>query len=184
MKDNPEEAKREVANYMTITTIRTLFDYHYARFGQIWERIMALDEARFAEAVPYSVGSLRNQITHVLDDDTKWTTFLATGMRTSIAGLDGYQTRAAVRQLYDTTVSQILETIHSFDDELLTTTFVWQPPHLSNPQHLTGEQVLLHMVNHGTDHRAQILRILHDFGAPTFDQDLMGYLIESGTTGG
>jgi hypothetical protein len=32
------------------------------------------------------------------------------------------------------------------------------------------------MVNHGTDHRAQILRVLHDFDAPTFDQDLIIHL--------
>jgi hypothetical protein len=32
------------------------------------------------------------------------------------------------------------------------------------------------MVNHGTDHRAQVLRILTDFGAPAFDQDLMVWL--------
>jgi uncharacterized damage-inducible protein DinB len=36
--------------------------------------------------------------------------------------------------------------------------------------------VLAHLVNHGTDHRAQVLRVLHDFGAPTFDQDLVMHL--------
>ena len=34
-------------------------------------------------------------------------------------------------------------------------------------------QVIGHIVNHGTDHRAQVLRVLHDFGAPTFDQDMI-----------
>ena len=52
----------------------------------------------------------------------------------------------------------------------------------TTPQRVTGWQVLLHVVNHGTDHRGQILRILHDFGAPTFDQDLMGYLVQTGKT--
>lgn len=32
------------------------------------------------------------------------------------------------------------------------------------------------MANHGTDHRAQILRTLYDLGAPTFSQDLIMYL--------
>jgi uncharacterized damage-inducible protein DinB len=31
------------------------------------------------------------------------------------------------------------------------------------------------MVNHGTDHRAQILRLLYDLGAPTFEQDMIIY---------
>jgi uncharacterized damage-inducible protein DinB len=37
-------------------------------------------------------------------------------------------------------------------------------------------QVLAHVVNHGTDHRAQILRLLDRYGAPTFDQDLILHL--------
>lgn len=36
--------------------------------------------------------------------------------------------------------------------------------------------VILHVVNHGTDHRAQILRALHDLGALTFEQELEEYL--------
>ena len=43
-------------------------------------------------------------------------------------------------------------------------------------QDLTVWQVLIHVANHGTDHRAQILRALHDLGIPTFDQDLILYL--------
>jgi uncharacterized damage-inducible protein DinB len=44
---------------------------------------------------------------------------------------------------------------------------------------LTIWQTLLHLVNHGTDHRAQVLRALHDFGAETFDQDLVFYYLPS-----
>ena len=37
-------------------------------------------------------------------------------------------------------------------------------------------QILLHVVNHATDHRAQTLRLLDQLGAPTFEQDFMLYL--------
>ena len=43
------------------------------------------------------------------------------------------------------------------------------PPGLPVPRW----QALLHLANHGTDHRAQMLRILADLGAPTFEQDLL-----------
>jgi uncharacterized damage-inducible protein DinB len=39
-------------------------------------------------------------------------------------------------------------------------------------------QVLLHMVNHGTDHRAQMLKILHDFGVKTESQDYIFFVCE------
>ena len=39
-------------------------------------------------------------------------------------------------------------------------------------------QVLLHVVNHGTDHRAQALRLLHDMGVETTSQDYIFYAYE------
>ena len=37
-------------------------------------------------------------------------------------------------------------------------------------------QVLLHVVNHGTDHRAQLLRQLNDLGVKTVSQDYIFYV--------
>jgi len=40
-------------------------------------------------------------------------------------------------------------------------------------------QVLLHVVNHGTDHRAQLLRLLNDLGVRTTSQDYIFYVYEN-----
>jgi uncharacterized damage-inducible protein DinB len=40
-------------------------------------------------------------------------------------------------------------------------------------------QVLLHVVNHGTDHRAQILRLLNDLGVKTGHQDYIFYVYDN-----
>jgi uncharacterized damage-inducible protein DinB len=37
-------------------------------------------------------------------------------------------------------------------------------------------QVLLHVVTHGTDHRAQLLRLLNDLGVKTEYQDYIFYV--------
>ena len=49
---------------------------------------------------------------------------------------------------------------------------------LENPADIPAPrwQVLLHVANHGTDHRATILQKLHEYGAPTFDQDFVLWL--------
>jgi uncharacterized damage-inducible protein DinB len=39
-------------------------------------------------------------------------------------------------------------------------------------------QILLHVVNHGTDHRAQTLRLLNDLGVKTEYQDFIFYVYE------
>lgn len=95
---------------------------------------------------------------------------------------EDFTTRASVRAEYDSTETATLNFINRLDETILQKEFIWRPPMTPEPQRVTGWQVLLHVVNHGTDHRAQILRILHDFGAPTFDQDLMGYLWQTGQT--
>lgn len=45
-------------------------------------------------------------------------------------------------------------------------------------QDFTVWQVLLHVVNHGTDHRAQILRFLNDLGVKTSSQDYIFYVYD------
>jgi uncharacterized damage-inducible protein DinB len=40
-------------------------------------------------------------------------------------------------------------------------------------------QVLLHVVNHGTDHRGQILRLLSDLGVATGSQDYIFYVYDN-----
>ncbi|HBY98528.1 MAG TPA: hypothetical protein DEP84_32055 [Chloroflexi bacterium] len=39
-------------------------------------------------------------------------------------------------------------------------------------------QVLLHVANHSTDHRAQLLQLLNDLGAKTPSQDYIFYVYE------
>lgn len=39
-------------------------------------------------------------------------------------------------------------------------------------------QALLHVVNHGTDHRAQLLRSLHGLGLQTSSQDYIFYVYD------
>jgi uncharacterized damage-inducible protein DinB len=40
-------------------------------------------------------------------------------------------------------------------------------------------QILLHVANHGTGHRAQLLRILNELGIKTFEQNYIFYLREN-----
>jgi uncharacterized damage-inducible protein DinB len=40
-------------------------------------------------------------------------------------------------------------------------------------------QVLLHVVNHGTDHRAQLLRLLNDLGVKTTSQDYVFFVYDN-----
>jgi len=44
---------------------------------------------------------------------------------------------------------------------------------------LIAWQVLIHVANHATDHRAQLLRVLHDLGVETKSQDYIFYIFDN-----
>jgi uncharacterized damage-inducible protein DinB len=51
-----------------------------------------------------------------------------------------------------------------------------RPIETGRDRDLTVWQVLLHVANHGTDHRAQTLRLLNDLGVDTKYQDYIFYV--------
>ena len=162
--------------------IQTMIDYHYGRYREVWISIMALSDEQFVEEIPYSWGSVRNHMVHLVDDDAGWIAFIEEKERPPVLKPEDFAARTAVREQFDSIEAHVLDVVNRMDDEALAREYIWQPPPAPGPQRITAWQILLHMVNHGTDHRAQILRALYDLGAPTFDQDLMSYLWQTGKT--
>jgi uncharacterized damage-inducible protein DinB len=150
--------------------IRTLIEYNYALYRRVWDSITHLSDEQFVQEVNYSHGSIRNQIVHVASVDERWLRGLMElpDARTFSLKPSDYLTRESGRALWDATSRDVVEYVAALDAGSLER----QPQGMPGP----AWQVLTHLVNHGTDHRAQILRVLHDFGAPTFDQDLVIHL--------
>lgn len=147
--------------------VRGMIDYHYEMFNRLWESINTLNEAQFVADVPYSHGSIRNHMVHVAQVDNRW-----------MRGLQGlpddptlrykpsqYATVAATQALCESVAGCVTAFVSGLDEAALHCQLAHMP--------MPTWKVLLHMVNHGTDHRAQVLRSLHDFGAPTFEQDVL-----------
>lgn len=151
------------------SAFRSLIDYNYELYRKVWDSIMHLTDEQFLQEIDYSHGSVRNQIVHVAVVDARWLKGLQEYPEARAFNLNplDYPTREATRIVWDTTTAEITDYVSLLDDSDLERI----------PRGMGGPvwQILAHMVNHGTDHRAQILRALHDFGAPTFDQDLIFY---------
>jgi len=66
---------------------------------------------------------------------------------------------------------QIWESILKLKEDLFVMEVSYSHGSLRNQiVHVAGLDGRCHMFNHGTDHRAQILRLLMDLGAPTINQ--------------
>ena len=67
----------------------------------------------------------------------------------------------------------------TLSEDDLSRSFHWALPHRNMEADSTVGEILLHLFNHATDHRAQILADLHyAFKARTVEQDLLFFLAE------
>jgi uncharacterized damage-inducible protein DinB len=150
-----------------IDMIRTLFEYNDAMNGRLWDSIMTLSDEQLAQEVGYSRGSLQDQALHLTSAEGGWLRGLRGEPDARQFHIDpaDHPTPAAGQAAWQETAGELLTYVSGLTQAELEET----PAGIPVPRW----QALLQLANHGTDHRAQMLRILADFGAPTFEQDLL-----------
>ena len=84
--------------------------------------------------------------------------------------------RDSIRAFWDAVEQDIRAYLSELQDDMLFTKPIKEP---DEDQILAVWQVLLHVANHATDHRAQLLRVLHDLGVETKSQDYIFYVYDN-----
>lgn len=160
---------------MNADAFRHFYNYHFAENRKVWdEYISQLTDEQFTQPVNYSYGSVRDQIVHIMSCDLTW--FSQLRLLEVPESLDParYADRQAIRAHWDTIEQDMRGYLENLSDEMLVT----KPFPEGEDENLILWQVLLHVVNHGTDHRAQLLRFLNDMGIQTRYQDYIFYVYE------
>ncbi len=159
---------------MKTTIISHLYDYHFAENRKTWNwYINDLPQQQFTQKSDYSLGSVRNHLVHLMDVEDAW-----------FCGLRGveipeevnplqFDDRKKLRSTWDIVEENIRSYLSELRDDML-----FDKPMEGEDKDLMIWQVLLQVVNHGTDHRAQILGLLHDMGVKTGPQDYIFYVYE------
>ncbi|NLF78796.1 MAG: hypothetical protein GX573_24150, partial [Chloroflexi bacterium] len=58
---------------MDANGFRRLYDYHFALNRRLWDHCTAhLTQPQFVQKLDYSVGSIRNQMVHMMNIDERW----------------------------------------------------------------------------------------------------------------
>jgi uncharacterized damage-inducible protein DinB len=126
--------------------------------------------------VDYSHGSVKDQIMHLMNVDEAWFSELRGVEPSEPIPSAHVDDRKIIREHWDRVEQSMREYLRALQDEMLFSKPIKEP---EEDQELTVWQVLLHVVNHGTDHRAQLLRVLHDLGVKTTSQDYIFYAYDS-----
>jgi uncharacterized damage-inducible protein DinB len=149
---------------------RHLYDYHFAENRRLWAHVSTLPHEQFTRPAAYSLGSVRDQLLHLIWVDDVWFGQLrgVEPLPLPAASAD----LSAIRAHWDDLEQRMRDYLADLRDDMLP-----GKPFPDHPEdkHLLLWQVLLHVVNHGTDHRAQLLRTLNDLGVETKSQDYVFY---------
>jgi uncharacterized damage-inducible protein DinB len=87
-----------------------------------------------------------------------------------------FDDRKIIRTHWDSVEQRMRDYLAELRDDMLFDKPIEEPEEDKN---LIVWQVLLHVVNHGTDHRAQLLRLLNDLGVKTVSQDYIFYVYDN-----
>jgi uncharacterized damage-inducible protein DinB len=161
---------------MNADVFRHFYDYHFSENRKIWDRyVTQLTPEQFTQSVGYSHGSVRDQFVHLMSCDDLWFSELLGVEPSEPLPRADADDRQGIRAYWDNIESRMRDYLAGLRDDMLFEKPIKEP---AEDKDLVVWQVLLHVANHGTDHRAQILRLLNDLGLKTESQDYIFYIYE------
>jgi uncharacterized damage-inducible protein DinB len=161
---------------MNAQAFRHFYAYHFAENRKIWDNyITFLSDEQFTQHVGYSHGSIRDQIVHLMSVDEVWFSELRGVEPSELLPPAHSDDRKIIRAHWDSVEQRMRDYLAELRDDMLFDKPIEEP---EEDKDLIVWQVLLHVVNHGTDHRAQLLRLLNDLGVKTTSQDYIFYVYD------
>lgn len=161
---------------MNADAFRHFYNYHFAENRKVWEHVASLSFEQFTQPVDYSHGSVRDQIVHLIDAEQMWFSELRAFRPMEPLPAADSDDRDVIRAYWDDVEQKIRAYLaDDLRDDMLFSKPIKEP---EEDKDLIVWQVLLHVANHATDHRAQLLRVLHDLGVDTKYQDYIFYVYE------
>jgi len=160
---------------MNAFAFRQFFDYHFCENHKIWDNyITQLSQEQFTQDMDYAHGSVRNQVVHIMSVDDTWFSGLRGSELPDQLDPASMSDRNVIRSYWDHVEHKMHSYLEALQDDMLND----KPFAEGEDENLILWQVLLHIVNHGTDHRAQLLRSINDLGLKTTSQDFIFYVYD------
>lgn len=155
------------------TTFIHLFHYHFSENKRVIEIAKSLSDEKLHEEVKYSIGSIMNHLRHLVYVDDGWLSDIA-----DLVPLIDEPQEFMLEALMDFTLD-IEKRMFTFLSDQNDDDFFRKPINEGDDKDLYLWQILFHIINHGTDHRAQLHRLLHDQGVKTESQDYVFHAYEN-----
>lgn len=147
------------------TVFRNLFRYHFSENKRVLKLAETLNESQLTANSDYSLGSIVNHLQHLVNVDDGWLSDTA-----GLAPLLDQSSNPPFESLMDL-MEQIEERMFTFLASVPEVDFGNTPIKEGEDKDLLLWQILFHIINHGTDHRAQLHALLQAYDVKTVGHD-------------
>ncbi|MEZ4669354.1 MAG: DinB family protein [Anaerolineae bacterium] len=160
---------------MNVTYFRRLFDYTFWAHRQVWECVLLLSDEQFTRPCDYSIGSVHEQVVHTMAAEWLWSERVRGVSPSALFSSSDYPSRELIRTEWDSVEVGWRDYLSQLHDEQLAQPLTYTSLNGRTTRQTLLWEVLAHVVNHGTDHRAQTLSLIHHVGGKTLEQDIIFY---------
>ncbi len=163
---------------MNKNDILTLYDYNYWANARVLNAAAKLTLDQFTAPVGLSHGSVRGALVHILGAEMVWRSRCAEGLSPSaLPDEAGFPTQDMLRELWRDEEQKMRAYLNSLSDEALHQTVQYKTTK-GVPFENVLWNLLAHVVNHGTQFRAEAGIALTAYGQSPGDLDLLLYFRE------
>lgn len=161
---------------MNTAEIATLFDYNYWANGRVLDAAARLTPAQFATPAGLSHGGVRGALVHVLSSEAVWRLRCQEGISPPAMLLEtGFPTLDSLREFWQDEEQAMRAYLAGLSDDDINGMVRYKTTKRVSHQNPLW-QVLLHLVNHGTQFRSEAAVALTSYGQSPGDLDLIFFL--------
>ena len=156
--------------------LRLMYEYGYDRNIRLLDQAEKLTEEQFSGEPPFGHDSVREIFFHIGAAENGWRGAWQTGQRNAPLESDDYPDIASIRELFEMNNRETLAYLDSLTEDDLDADFT-VVSNLDLPAVPIWETIV-HVFNHGTQHRSEIAMLLTHFGHSPGDLDLAYFVFE------
>jgi uncharacterized damage-inducible protein DinB len=164
---------------MNIRDMLLLYDYNYWANRQILAASKQVSQAQFLVAATQNIGSLCGTLVHMLGSEYAWRMLYQQQTLAYFGSLKeaDFPTCETVEQRWNEEERAMRDYLAHLTDEDLTDYVRYTTPEGAKRERLLWH-CLLHVVNHGTQHRSEAAVILTEYGFSPGELDFTAFLNE------
>lgn len=157
--------------------ILTLYRYNRWANAKILNAAVNLSQEQFLAEAPYPHGGIRGTLTHTLFAEWIWRHRWEGTSPTTRLKPDDFPTFESLRARWLQEETLLMSFVESLTDEKLEQAIQYRNTKGASLQQILWK-MMAHVVNHGTQHRAEAAAMLTDFGCSPGDVDMIYFLFE------